>query len=319
MSIIHKYIDNIYGLHNVSELSKTRSRILLLTQTAAVPLNVFFIIFFYIHREYYLSALYGVSVYFVITVGSLALVALTKKFQRFSIWIIVLSIALVGIYIHITQGGFYKASGTLLYSMIGPALATVGINSRAGLGFLIGLLFSIVVLHQFEPQIASLGPESVPRGIAMLLFSINIAITALFVMGSMLLLVDETARSLLVADGLLLNILPASIAGRLKKSERTIADHYDNVTVVFVDLVGFTELSSKMDANSVVDLLNKVFSHFDDISSEYGLEKIKTIGDAYMAVAGAPEYVSDHAERAAQFCFENSKVTFSDGLPWDEV
>ncbi len=98
------------------------------------------------------------------------------------------------------------------------------------------------------------------------------------------------------ADNLLLNILPTPIAGRLKQGETTIADNFESVTVLFSDLVGFTKLSSTMPSFKLVKLLNSLFSNFDELAIRYGAEKIKTIGDAYMAVAGLPEKREDHAD-----------------------
>jgi class 3 adenylate cyclase len=96
---------------------------------------------------------------------------------------------------------------------------------------------------------------------------------------------------------LLLNILPGEIAERLKKGEGSIADSFAEVTVLFGDLVGFTVMSSKIGPDEVVNLLNGLFTRFDDIAQELGVEKIKTIGDAYMAVCGLPNPQADHAAR----------------------
>lgn len=101
------------------------------------------------------------------------------------------------------------------------------------------------------------------------------------------------------SERLLLNILPESIAARLKETPEVIADRFDAVTVLFADIVGFTELAAMVDPETVVTLLNAIFSRFDDLAAEHGLEKIKTIGDAYMAVGGLPTPCPDHAEAAA--------------------
>ncbi|MCP5522748.1 MAG: response regulator [Verrucomicrobiales bacterium] len=105
----------------------------------------------------------------------------------------------------------------------------------------------------------------------------------------------ERARS----DSLLLNVLPKPTAERLKHGETLIVDSFPEVTVLFGDLVGFTAFSSVHAPGEVVAFLNESFSVFDDLAACHGLEKIKTIGDAYMAVAGLPEPRKDHAEAAA--------------------
>ncbi|PTY06758.1 hypothetical protein DB346_00395 [Verrucomicrobia bacterium LW23] len=109
---------------------------------------------------------------------------------------------------------------------------------------------------------------------------------------------DDLERERQRSDELLRNILPAPVADRLKGGERTIADSVDAATILFADIVGFTVLSSRMSASELVQILNQLFSLFDELAHECGVEKIKTIGDAYMAVAGVPEPHEDHAERA---------------------
>jgi adenylate cyclase len=101
------------------------------------------------------------------------------------------------------------------------------------------------------------------------------------------------------ADRLLLNVLPRPIADRLKQGEQGIVDSFPEVTVVFADIVGFTQLSLQLPPGRVVQLLDEVFTAFDDLALQHGLEKIKTIGDAYMAVAGLPFPRADHAAAAA--------------------
>ena len=103
---------------------------------------------------------------------------------------------------------------------------------------------------------------------------------------------------------LLLNILPAPIAERLKQGEHMIADHFAEVTVLFADIVGFTPISTQLTPERAVDVLDAVFSEFDRIAGHYELEKIKTIGDCYMAVGGLPEPQADHAERVANAALE---------------
>ena len=102
------------------------------------------------------------------------------------------------------------------------------------------------------------------------------------------------------SERLLLNILPASIAARLKTSDEAIADHSDDVTVLFADIVGFTPLSARKTPQALVQLLDRIFTAFDTLADTHGLEKIKTIGDAYMAAAGLPEHRVDHADAAAR-------------------
>ncbi len=96
------------------------------------------------------------------------------------------------------------------------------------------------------------------------------------------------------SEALLLNILPVNIATRLKNGSRAIADAFEEATVIFIDIVGFTTLSAQHTPHEIVRLLNEIFVWFDQITGRLGLEKIKTIGDCYMAVSGLPNYKADH-------------------------
>ena len=109
----------------------------------------------------------------------------------------------------------------------------------------------------------------------------------------------ELGREREKSDRLLHNIFPATIAERLKNGEATIAESFSDVTVLFADLSGFTEFSEHVDPQQVVGLLDEIFSTFDHLAHAHGVEKIKTIGDAYMAVSGLPVPRPDHAEAMA--------------------
>ena len=102
------------------------------------------------------------------------------------------------------------------------------------------------------------------------------------------------------SEQLLLNVLPPSIADRMKLEEHTIVDHYPDVSVLFCDIAGFTAMSAQTEPHKLVSLLNVIFSRFDAICDAHGVEKIKTIGDAYMAVGGVPQKDSRHAYHVAE-------------------
>jgi class 3 adenylate cyclase len=106
------------------------------------------------------------------------------------------------------------------------------------------------------------------------------------------------------SERLLLNVLPKAIAERLKRGEENIADSYTEVSVLFADIVGFTILSTKVTPYQLIVLLNRIFSAFDSLSEKYDLEKIKTIGDAYMVVGGLPTPRDDHAEAIAEIALD---------------
>ncbi len=115
------------------------------------------------------------------------------------------------------------------------------------------------------------------------------------------------------ADALLLNVLPVSISTRLLAGERTIADAYPAVTVLFADIVGFTPLASRLPADEVVEMLGRLFARFDELATARGLEKIKTIGDAYMVAGGLPEPLADHAARVVDLGLAMIDVAMHEG------
>jgi len=106
------------------------------------------------------------------------------------------------------------------------------------------------------------------------------------------------------SDNLLLSILPKEIANLLKEKDQTIANYYERASILFADLVGFTPLSAKLEPVSLVELLNEVFSRFDELTGKYGLEKIRTIGDNYMVASGVPIPRDDHAQALAGLALE---------------
>jgi adenylate cyclase len=106
------------------------------------------------------------------------------------------------------------------------------------------------------------------------------------------------------SERLLLNVLPRPVADRLKQGESFIVDSFPEVTVLFADLVGFTSMSARIQPKVVVKLLDEIFTAFDDLAEEHGMEKIKTIGDAYMAVAGVPLPKTNHAQATAAMALD---------------
>ena len=131
---------------------------------------------------------------------------------------------------------------------------------------------------------------------------------------------DTNARALdrvrAELDALLENVFPRPIIERLNAGEELIADRHERVTVLFSDLVGFTEISSRMEVAELVAGLNHLFSAFDASCDELGVEKIKTIGDAYLAVAGLPESNPDHAGAAADLALAMRAAVRDAGPPW---
>jgi adenylate cyclase len=206
-------------------------------------------------------------------------------------------------------GGFMNSSLVILGALMAPLGALLYGNSRHTTVWF-GAYAALVALAGLLNTTVSRA-NNLPQWLIILLMVLNISIVsaiAYFMLNSFIrqiervlrLLRDEQARS----ERLLLNVLPAKIADLLKISDETIAERYDSVSVLFADVVGFTELSVQLDAAELVDLLNEVFSYFDTLSDRYGVEKIRTIGDNYMVAAGVPEPRADHAQALARLALD---------------
>lgn len=148
-----------------------------------------------------------------------------------------------------------------------------------------------------------------------LLFAVHVggALYAVFVLASHAAIFRHAALAQIAAerdraDKLLLNILPAPIAARLMTEADIIADSFDEVTVLFADIVGFTALSSRLSNRELVSMLNRIFSDFDELADKFGLEKIKTIGDAYMVVGGLPAPMKNHATETVRMAIEMQRA-----------
>ena len=134
-----------------------------------------------------------------------------------------------------------------------------------------------------------------------------VLLAAVLVLGEAIRNRRELDREREKSERLLLNVLPGSIAARLKQAEGVIADGFPDVTVLFADIVDFTSRSERIPPEQVVEVLNDLFSVFDQLALQRGLEKIKTIGDAYMVVGGLPDPRPDHAEAVAEMALAMRK------------
>jgi class 3 adenylate cyclase len=175
-------------------------------------------------------------------------------------------------------------------------------TTRIVLGFVYALIASAIVIYGLYNE--PINPVS--KEFYILFMASNIVVLAALLLGMIASYDVAVARAedalqieFSRAEALLLNVLPTEIAARLKAQEEPLADAHENVSVLFADLAGFTDLSRNMSADELVNLLNDLFSRFDKLAMECGAEKIKTIGDAYMVATGLSGSVADHAEEIA--------------------
>jgi adenylate cyclase len=209
--------------------------------------------------------------------------------------------------VHITLGGFQASGAVFIWVAACAIMAITTGQSRQAVMWIVLFLVATSVFTLLEPMIAESGP-AVPETLSRLLFAMNFGFGLTYMIAAAFLFMYLLEMARQRADDLLLNILPDPVAKRLKEGAGTIADSFSEVTVLFADIVDFTRLCSGVDPVDVVDMLNAIFSEFDDLAEKYGLEKIKTIGDAYMVAAGLPEPRADHCEVTAAFAVDVLKA-----------
>jgi adenylate cyclase len=231
--------------------------------------------------------------YVAATALLVVLLAITGKFAVLRIphplLVMMLPVAL-----SIDLGGFENAGGGMLWTLLVPIAATMFALPYRTLWFLLVVAAAVVVYALRAPERGVLSPDELNFH-----FAFNTIGFTGFLYASVRYFVSRIDAEKARAEGLLHQVLPGPIVRRLKRGQH-IADHHDAVTVVFADIVGFTPLAAKLSPAELVELLDAIFTAFDAAAVEHGVEKIKTIGDAYMAVAGAPEPCADHAARAAK-------------------
>jgi class 3 adenylate cyclase len=175
---------------------------------------------------------------------------------------------------------------------------------RRSLPWFVAYLALLVGAGILEPIVQELD-VSIPAPIVIAFFVLNIGGVSTTAYLLLRYFVISRERERAKSERLLLNVLPGPIAARLRETTgTTIADAFEEVSVLFADIVGFTAFSANASPTDVVHILNEMFSRFDELADRHGLEKIKTIGDAYMVAGGIPAPRPDHAEAVAEMALD---------------
>ncbi|MFN2137850.1 MAG: adenylate/guanylate cyclase domain-containing protein, partial [Candidatus Promineifilaceae bacterium] len=237
-----------------------------------------------------------------ILAGALLILAWPRHFTLIT-FLLLLDVLIFPAITQVLSGGYASGMFFMVWPVLAPLGAVLVLGTRHTLIHFFLFMLTVVVIAALEPFSLTIAPEitsSVRLGYnipGLISFGLIIAAASLY-------LLRQVERFRQRVDALLLDILPASIAARLKLGAQTIADGFDSVTVLFADIVDFTQLSADADPVDVVRLLNAIFSDFDDLAARHGLEKIKTVGDAYMVAAGLPRPRPDHVEAVAAFALD---------------
>jgi adenylate cyclase len=302
---------------------RLRAGALILASVGVAAIS-FFWIGIYLAYGYYAAAAIP-FVYQAVTLAGLLLLSRTERFGIFrttqlAMWLILPAL------LQVALGGFVASSGMVLWSVMVPLAAVALLGVRRATPWLIAFGVVLIALAVGDSRLVEHAADFSPP-VQVLFIASNIAGLTL---GGFLLLgyfVEQSERTRVRLAGeqersdlLLRNVLPTAIVTRLKRHEGVIAEHFDEITVLFADIEGFTQLSAGMPPDRLVHLLDRIFSTFDALADIEGLEKIKTIGDAYMVVGGAPERRPDHAEAIARLALamrhaiERIAVGYLEGL-----
>ena len=246
--------------------------------------------------------------YSVFSLLSVAVFRMTRSFALFR-FIQLLLILVLPFVLQLALGGFVDSSAVVLWALICPFGALLLTKRREAIGWFLAFLSLVCLSGVLQPGVDHV--NNLPNWLVLLYFIANIAAVSTIAFLLLHYFVGQEQRFLRLlrieqekSEHLLENVLPNEIATVLKERQGTIADSYGSVSILFADIVGFTALSEKLSPTQMVELLNEVFSHFDRLVEKYDLEKIRTIGDNYMVVSGAPRPRPDHAQALARLALE---------------
>jgi adenylate cyclase len=254
--------------------------------------------------------------YAILSIPTLTMSRTTARLD-YLVWYQLILVTATPFLFALALGGYVGSGAMVLWSVLGPFGALLFLGNRQAIGFLvvyIGLLVTIAVAY---PTVAV--ENELADWVILMFFVLNIGAASAVVFGLLRYFVRENRRihGLLQveqdkSETLLSNVLPREVAQMLKNSDQTVAEQYDSVSILFADVVGFTPLAESLAPTDVVEMLNTMFTHFDELVSGCRAEKIGTIGDSYMVVAGAPHRYSDHAAILAELALEMMRVARSD-------
>jgi adenylate cyclase len=239
-------------------------------------------------------------VYFAILLGALIVFSRTRNFPRFLL-VSQVDILLAPTLSMIPIGGFVTAGGVGIWGILAPLGALVFTEVRSAARWYVAWL-AVFLASGIAGEIVGPVWDPGPSWFTTTMLALNIAVGGTIVFTLLAVFAGERRDALAAlrveqakAESLLLNILPRSIADRLKAQDRPIADQFESASILFADVVDFTPWSERLPPAEVVGYLDHLFTHFDALAERYGLEKIKTIGDCYMVAAGVPTPRADHA------------------------
>jgi guanylate cyclase len=248
-------------------------------------------------------------VYLLILLGAIAIFARTRN-AAFLLRVNLVDIVLAPTLSMIPLGGFIAASAVGLWGMLAPLGALVFMGWRAGIRWWVVFVAIFLCSGIAGELVGTTAP--LPPWFVTTMLALNIVVAGSMVFALLAVFAMQRQQAQERADNLLLNILPRSIAEQLKSRPQTIADQFSAASILFADVVDFTPRAERLPPAEVVGILDALFSRFDALAEQYALEKIKTIGDAYMVAAGVPIPRPDHAQALALLALDMLETVRSD-------
>ena len=238
----------------------------------------------------------------VATAPTIARFVVTKRLGLLPVPFLGLGI-LLPLLLQLSLGGYLYGSAVVMWAFMAPLFSLLVRPARETWVWL-AAFFGDLVLAALLDSTAMNSAKPLPTAAILILFALNIAGIGSLTFGALSYFRMQRDAAERRSEELLLNVLPEPIAARLKRGQEPIADHYDDISVLFADLAGFTVRSAHETPAATVAVLNEVFSVFDDLVRRYGLEKIRTIGDSYMVAAGAPVALPDHLSAICEMALD---------------
>lgn len=300
------------------ELRLNKSLLMLATGLFTITAILWTVIYSFLGRQFSTTLPFAFQ---VLLTGNMLLYIKTRNFDFFRI-------SQLGFFLFLpfvaqwAVGNFITSSGVILWALLAPVGALLCIGTSQSVGWFIAWVTLTAISGAMDYYLADPFFLPKPDGVAIRTSIVFFALNFIAVSSVIYLLLrysitekrkmqerlEEIYAQVQIeqerAEKLLLNILPGPVAERLKNSNQTIADGFADVTVMFADIVNFTQVAANLSPGQVFSMLNQIFSAFDELADKHGLEKIKTIGDAYMVAGGLDNSRPDYAEAIADMAID---------------
>ena len=285
--------------------ARLQRRLLVIMSVGTLPLTVLWSIV-YFEAGAPLAAV-APAVYSVVTPINTVLLQRTRNFGVYRFVQLLMTLVLPWV-VTISLGGFKSSSAVIIWAALCPLVSLLVEDLHRTLLWIVGFVLLLTISAFLQPHLT---PAELPEALSTWFFVLNLGAVIAIAFALLHHFVGQRNFFQQRSEALLVNILPKEISDALKTDRSAIAAHYESASVLFADIVDFTPMAAAMPPLDLVNLLNEVFQCFDDLVEKHGLEKIKTIGDCYMAAAGVPRQRSDHAIAVVEFALDVRDVAAS--------